>query len=376
MMDQVGELVIAQSRLARIADRLGDAALAGMVEEVERFVTGLRDSTMSLRMLPIDTVFARFRRVVRDLSGELGKEVRLVVDGGETEIDKSVLDRLVEPLVHMIRNAVDHGIEDADRRRAAGKPAVGTLTLTAAQEGGEVRIAIEDDGAGLDAEAIRRRAVERGLLGAEERPPEAELHRLIFAPGFSTAERLSSVSGRGVGMDAVRSAVEALRGKIGIDTAPGRGTSVSLSIPVTLAIIDGFAVRLGTAVYVLPLATVEECVEHDPAATGGSGRSMIDLRGALVPIVELATLFGAEPGPGAGRRVVVVHAGTTRAGLVVDDILGQHQTVVKTLSAYHREVAGFSGATILGDGRVALILDPAALVALATAHGRPEVRAA
>ncbi|MGF1553522.1 MAG: chemotaxis protein CheA [Paracoccaceae bacterium] len=371
LMDQVGELVIAQARLERVTARLGDSALSGVAEEVERFVTGLRDSTLSLRMLPVDTVFSRFRRVVRDLSAELGKEVTLEIDGAETEIDKSVLDRLSEPLVHMIRNAIDHGLEDARTRRAAGKPAAGLLRLSARQEGGEVTIAIEDDGRGLDAEAIRRRAAERGLIGADERPPDAVLHQLIFAPGFSTAETLSSVSGRGVGMDAVRSAVEALRGKIDVDTAAGRGTRVTLSIPLTLAIIDGFAVALGGAVYVLPLAVVEECVEHD-----GAARAMIELRGSLVPIVDLAVLFAAPPAAGTERRVVVVRAGATRAGLVVDDVLGQRQTVVKTPSPYHRDVPGFSGATILGDGRVALILDASALVALARTGQPPESCAA
>ncbi|MEM6943964.1 MAG: chemotaxis protein CheA, partial [Pseudomonadota bacterium] len=360
MMDQLGELVIAQSRLRQVADRLADQALVSVVEEVERFITGLRDTTLSLRMLPIEIVFAKFRRVVRDLSTSLGKEVRLVTRGGETEIDKNVIDRLSEPLVHMIRNSMDHGIETVDARRAAGKPAVATVTLEAAQQGGEVLISVSDDGAGLDTEAIRLKAVERGLLGPDERPSDAAIHDLIFAPGFSTAEALTSVSGRGVGMDAVRNAVDGLRGKIAVHSERGQGTKITLFMPVTLAIIDGFLVRVGRQVFVIPLDVVEECTEFAPVAHD-SGRRMIELRESLVAYRDLAELFGTEPGEADARRVVIVRASGRRIGLVVDDILGQNQTVIKTLSVYHKQIPGVSGATILGDGAVALILDVAGL---------------
>ncbi|MFN4156263.1 MAG: chemotaxis protein CheA [Paracoccaceae bacterium] len=358
IMDQLGELVIAQARLHQIATASRNPDLESVVEEVERLVTGLRDATLSVRMLPIESVFGKFRRVVRDLSVELGKDVMLAVEGGETELDKTVIDRLSEPLVHMIRNSMDHGLEDATRRQASGKPARGKVTLSARQEGGEVLIAIEDDGAGLDTEAIRTRAVERGLLTADAAPVAAEIHQLIFAPGFSTASSLSSVSGRGVGMDAVRSAVEALRGQTEIATVPGRGTRVTLRLPVTLAIIDGFLVRLGTSVFVIPLAAVEECVEFEEAERQReSGRSMLQIREHLVPYLDLDDVFARPPSTETRRRVVIVKADGQRLGLVVDDILGQNQTVIKTLSTYHRNIAGLAGATILGDGAVALIID-------------------
>ncbi len=369
IMNQLGELVIAQARLTQIAGARNDTELESIVEEVERLVTGLRDATLSVRMLPIEAVFGKFRRVVRDLSVELKKDVALITEGGETEIDKNVIDRLSEPLVHMIRNSMDHGVEDAERRRAAGKPARGTVKLSARQEGGEVLIAIEDDGAGLDAEAIRAKAIERGILAADAQPSTAELHQLIFAPGFSTAKQLSSVSGRGVGMDAVRSTVDALRGAVEVASHPGRGTRVTLRLPVTLAIIDGLLVRLGDAVFVIPLAAVDECVELDAAERRReSGRTMLQIREHLVPFLDLDDAFGRPPSAEQRRRVVIVKADGQRLGLVVDDILGQNQTVIKTLSVYHREVEGFAGATILGDGGVALIIDVATLTRRAGAE--------
>ncbi|MEM6678433.1 MAG: chemotaxis protein CheA [Pseudomonadota bacterium] len=366
MMDQLGELVIAQSRLRQVADRLADQGLSSVVEEVERFVTALRDMTLSLRMLPIEVVFGKFRRVVRDLSSTLNKDVRLVTRGGETEIDKNVIDRLSEPLVHMIRNSVDHGVEDAEARQAAGKPLAATVTLSAWQQGGEVLISVADDGRGLDTEAIRRKAIDRGLIAADADIDDAAIRQLIFAPGFSTAATLTNVSGRGVGMDAVKSAVEALRGKITVDSEPGQGTAITLHMPVTLAIIDGFLVRVGQQVFVIPLAVVEECVEFAVAtANHDSGRRVIELRNELVAYIDLAELFGMQEAHEKGRRVVVVAAGGRRIGLVVDDVLGQNQTVIKTLSAYHKDIPGLSGATILGDGAVALILDVGALAELA-----------
>jgi len=372
IMDQLGELVIAQARLQQIANAGRNPELESVVEEVERLVTGLRDATLSVRMLPIESVFGKFRRVVRDLSQELGKDVMLVTEGGETELDKNVIDRMSEPLVHMIRNSMDHGLEDAARRLAAGKPARGRVTLSARQEGGEVLISIEDDGAGLNTAAIRARAVERGILGADSQASDAEIHQLIFAPGFSTASALSSVSGRGVGMDAVRSTVEALRGQTEIVTIPGRGTRVTLRLPVTLAIIDGFLVRLGTSVFVIPLAAVEECVEFDEAERRReSGRSMLQIREHLVPFLDLDDVFGRPHSEEPRRRVVIVKADGQRLGLVVDDILGQNQTVIKTLSAYHRRIPGLAGATILGDGAVAMIIDVATLARRARSARRP-----
>lgn len=367
IMDQLGELVIAQARLCQMAS--ADAELETVVEEIERLVTGLRDATLSIRMLPIEVVFGKFRRVVRDLSTELGKVVTLITEGGETEIDKTVIDRLSEPLVHMIRNSMDHGIECADARAAAGKPSRGTVRLSARQEGGEVLITIEDDGAGFDADAIRLKAIERGLLSPEAQPTESELFQLIFAPGFSTAREVSSVSGRGVGMDAVRSTVDALRGSIEVASRRGAGTRVTLRLPVTLAIIDGLLVRLGNAVFVIPLAAVEECVELDAAERQReSGRTMLCIREHLVPFLDLDEAFRWPSSTESRRRVVIVKFDGQRLGLVVDDILGQNQTVIKTFSQYHRDVPGFAGATILGDGSVALIIDVATLARRALAE--------
>lgn len=358
IIDQLGELVIVQSRLHQIAVAAGDPVLESVVEEIERLVTGLRDATLSVRMLPIEVVFGKFRRVVRDLSTELGKDVTLATQGGETELDKNVIDRLSEPLVHMIRNAMDHGIESADLRRSRGKPARGTVTLSARQEGGEVLITIADDGGGLDTGAIRGKAIERGLLSEDAQPSDAELHQLIFAPGFSTAKTVSSVSGRGVGMDAVRTAIEALRGGVEVSSTPGIGTSATLRLPVTLAIIDGLLVRLGESIFVIPLAAVEECVELDETERKReSGRTMLRIREHLVAFLELDAVFGLPSNASANRRVVVVRSEGQRIGLVVDDILGLNQTVIKALSVYHRDIPGLAGATILGDGKVALIVD-------------------
>lgn len=365
IMDQLGELVIAQARLHKLAADVGHPELESVVETVERLITGLREETLSVRMLPIEGVFGKFRRVVRDLACELEKEVELRTAGGDTELDKTVLDQLTEPLVHMIRNAVDHGIEPAAVRSANGKPVSGRLCLEARQEGGEVLITLEDDGAGLDTEAIRARAVDRGLIGPDATPSEAELQQLVLAPGFSTARTLSSVSGRGVGMDAVLSTIEALRGAVEIASHRGRGTRVTLRLPMTMAIMDGLLVRLGQTVLVIPLAAIEECVEMDVSqAERSSGRRTLEIRNTLVPFVALEKVLGLAADPGARRRVVVVRAEAGQMGLMglmVDDILGQNQTVIKPLSPYHRDIPGLAGATILGDGSIALIIDVATL---------------
>lgn len=363
MMDSLGELVIAQARLDAVAQRLGDSTLDGVVEEVARLVIGLRDATLSIRMLPIENVFGKFKRVVRDLAAELGKEVQLVTEGAETEMDKNVIDRIGDPLVHMIRNSVDHGLETGDEREAAGKRRMGTVRLSARQEGGEILISIEDNGRGLNSDAIRRRAIERGLVAEDAPLSEREINDLIFAPGFSTAAVVSAVSGRGVGMDAVKTAIDALGGTIDIVSRAGRGTRMTLRLPVTMAIIDGLRVKLGSQVYVIPLSSVEECVEMSAhSGPHRSGRSILEIRDELVPFLELSRLFDQPGDPQARRRVVIVRADGARIGLVVDDILGQGQTVIKSLSPFHNALPGLGGATILGDGRVALIVDVATLV--------------
>jgi len=363
LMDQLGELVIAQARLNRISGELGDAGLASTAEEIERLVTGLRDITLSIRMLPIELVFGKFRRVVRDLSTELGKSVTLETRGGETEVDKNVIDSLTEPMVHIIRNSIDHGIETPEARRAAGKPEQSRVIMRARQSGGEVLISVTDDGKGLDAEAIRARGIERGLIAADQEISEEQLFGLIFEPGFSTAKTLSSVSGRGVGMDAVRRVIDDLRGTVEVKSQKGRGTEVTLRLPLTLAIIDGLLVRVGDGPFVLPLSNVEECVELPPAEeTRKSGRSLLRIRDQLVPFLNLDSLFGFERVESPDRRVVITSVEGRRTGLVVDEVIGQYQTVIKPLSLYHRGIEGLAGSTILGDGSVALILDAAAIV--------------
>ena len=341
---------------------MGETALASAAEEIERLVTGMRDATLSIRMLPIGGVFGKFRRVVRDLAGELDKDVKLVTEGGETELDKNIIDRLSEPLVHIIRNSVDHGIESKAERASAGKTTEATLRMVARQTGGEVHISVTDDGGGLKTEKIRARALERGLIDEGSDHSEDAINQLIFAPGFSTAESVSSVSGRGVGMDAVRDFIEDLRGAVDVKSEAGVGTTVTLRLPLTLAIIDGLLVRVGNGNFVIPLASVEECVElSDEEANHDRQRSIMTIRDELVPFLKLGNIFGFA-GDDLVTRVVIVNADGRRVGLMVDDVIGQHQTVIKSLSGFHRNVEGLAGCTILGDGSVALIIDAAALV--------------
>lgn len=364
LMDQLGELVIAQARLKSIADDLNEPRLDATVEEIDALVTGLRDTTLSIRMLPVSMVFGKFRRVVRDLSVELDKPANLVTEGEDTEVDKNIIDSLTEPLVHMIRNALDHGVESVAARRAAGKPDAATVRLSARQSGGEVLISISDDGGGLNTDAIRARAVERGLISEDQLMNEDALNQLIFEPGFSTAQALSAVSGRGVGMDAVRRVVvDSLRGAIDVSSKAGQGTTITLRLPLTLAIIDGLLVDIDGDPFVLPLSSVEECVDLPISETGSEkGRSILHIRDKLVPYLKMDVLFGYPAVERPGRRVAIVNAEGKRIGLVVDDVLGQLQTVIKPLSLYHQTVEELAGSTILGDGSVALIIDVNALV--------------
>jgi two-component system chemotaxis sensor kinase CheA len=364
MMDRVGELVIAQSRLKQLAASSSDIALRSVAEEIERLAAEMRDTMMVVRMVPIAQLFGRFRRLIHDLARDTGKTIELSTEGEATELDKTVIERLADPLIHLIRNAADHGLETPEQRLAAGKPEAGQVVLAARQSGAEVVITITDDGRGVDRARVRAKAEENGLIQPGQVLSDNELLQLIFAPGFSTAAAITNLSGRGVGMDVVKRTIEGLRGSIELSSTPGQGSVVSLRIPLTLAIIDGLLVRVGTGRYVIPLASVEECVElsveQDVRSTG---RSLITLRDQLVPFIRLRQMFatGLEPDP--HQKIVVVSTGQERVGLVVDQILGDHQTVIKALSALHAEVGAFSGATILGDGGVALILDMAHLVA-------------
>lgn len=364
LMDRVGELVIAQARLTQIAASSADINLKTIAEELERLSSGLRDTTMGIRMVPIGTLFSRFRRLVHDLSGELGKPIEFITTGEDTELDKTMIERLADPLVHLIRNAVDHGLESAEKRLAAGKSAKGTVRLSAVYSGAEVAISVSDDGAGLNAARIRAKAEENGIITPETKLTEQELHHLIFAPGFSTASEVTSLSGRGVGMDVVKRTIDGLRGTIDLTTKPGEGSTLTLRLPLTLAIIDGMLVRVGNGRYTIPLAAVEECVElPDGIEAYAKGRNFLDIRGSLVPYLRLREVFGLKGAADAHQKVVIVSSGEGRVGLVVDQIIGNNQTVIKQLSKLHSSIKSFSGATILGDGTVALILDTAHLVA-------------
>lgn len=364
LMDRVGELVIAQARLTQIAATSSDGNLKTIAEELERLSSGLRDTTMGIRMVPIGTLFSRFRRLVHDLSHDLGKEIEFITTGEDTELDKTMIERLADPLVHLIRNSVDHGLEPAEKRLAAGKSAKGTVRLSAVYAGAEVAISVTDDGAGLNAERIRAKAEEAGLLAPEAKIADQDLWQMIFAPGFSTAKEVTSLSGRGVGMDVVKRTIDGLRGSIDVSTDPGQGSTMTLRLPLTLAIIDGMLVRVGNGRYTIPLAAVEECVElPEGIEANARGRNFLDIRGSLVPFLRLREVFGTKGEVEPHQKVVIVSSGEGRVGLVVDQIIGNNQTVIKQLSKLHSSIKSFSGATILGDGTVALILDTAHLVA-------------
>lgn len=376
MMDRVGELVIAQSRLSQMANSVADLGLRSVSEEIERLAGELRDTMMVLRMMPVASLFSRFRRLVHDLARETGKDIELVTEGENTEVDKTVIDRLADPLVHLVRNSIDHGLESPDDRTAAGKPAIGRVILSAHQTGSEVVISIKDDGRGIDRQKVRAKAEANGLIQPGAQLTDKELLQLIFQPGFSTAEKVTNLSGRGVGMDVVKKTIETLRGSIDVASEFGKGSDIALRIPLTLAIIDGLLVRVGNGRYVIPLTAVEECLELSVEQDLRSrGRSFISLRDDLVPFLRLRELFrtGTEPDP--YQKVVVISTGSQRVGLVVDQIIGDHQTVIKSMSKLHDQVSTFSGATILGDGNVALILDVAHLIA-AGQHQEAQLRAA
>ncbi|GLR51794.1 chemotaxis protein CheA [Shinella yambaruensis] len=364
MMDRVGELVIAQSRLTQLAGTATDLGLRSVSEEIERLSGELRDTMMVLRMMPVASLFSRFRRLVHDLSRETGKEIELITEGESTEVDKTVIDRLADPLVHLVRNSIDHGLEKPEERIAAGKGAKGRVILSAHQTGGEVIITIKDDGRGINRERVRAKAEASGIIQPGATLSDQDLLQLIFQPGFSTAQAVTNLSGRGVGMDVVKKTVEALRGTIDIASKPGEGSVVALRIPLTLAIIEGLLVRVGQGCYVIPLSAVEECLELSLEDDLRSrGRSFISLRDSLVPFLRLRELFRTGTPPDPYQKVVVISTGSERVGLVVDQIIGDHQTVIKSMSKLHHDVDTFSGATILGDGSVALILDVTHLVA-------------
>lgn len=364
LINLVGELVIAGAGAHLQAQHKGDAELQESVSLISRLVEDIRDRSLRLRMVPIGDTFNRFNRVVRDVSRELGKSIKLDIQGGDTELDKSVVEKIGDPLTHLVRNAIDHGIESAEARAAAGKPEQGRVVLNAYHDSGNIVIEVADDGGGIDADKLRAKAVANGLISPEHSLTHKEALQLILRAGLSTKDAVSDLSGRGVGMDVVKKNVEALRGDIEVDSTLGQGSSIRVRLPLTLSIIDGFLMGVGQSSYVIPLDSVVECIEHE-AAQGlrDHGGDYISLRGEVLPFLTLRELFG-EAGERRTQRenIVVVKFGSRRAGLVVDELLGEFQTVIKPLSRIFSQLSGISGSTILGSGEVAMILDVAALV--------------
>jgi two-component system chemotaxis sensor kinase CheA len=376
LIDLVGELVILQAGLELEAKRSAAAVFETFSETLSRLTSDLRDTTMTLRMVPLEESFSSLHRLVRDLASQVGKELRLVVEVGDTELDKNVVEALKDPLIHIIRNTADHGIERPEVREQAGKARLGTITLSAHQVGSRVEISVADDGAGLNVERIKARAVERKLIDATETDVE-RIQAMIFEPGFSTAEKTTDLSGRGVGMDVVRSNVEKLRGEVRLHSVPGRGMTVTLSIPLTLVIIDGLLVTVGNADYVVSLAQVEECVDlTSDIRVNENSDEMIDLRGRTIPVISMRTAMDiAAPFPEPPRLVIFNNEGTAVA-LAVDAVVGRQQVVIKPLSNVMNRVRILSGATILGDGSVAFILDVNEVVKAHGAQMEKEMRLA
>jgi two-component system chemotaxis sensor kinase CheA len=368
LINLVGELVITQAMLAQNSQGLDPSQyqqLMSGLADLDRNTRDLQESVMSIRMIPMSTVFSRFPRMLRDLAGKLDKKVELVTQGEATELDKSLVEKITDPLTHLVRNSCDHGIETPEVRLANGKSETGTITLSASHQGGSIVIEVRDDGRGLSREKILKKAVERGIEVSDQMS-DSDVWGLIFAPGFSTAEEVTDVSGRGVGMDVVKKNISSLGGSVDIDSVEGYGMKVSVRLPLTLAIMDGMSVRVAGEVYILPLSSVIESfqVEPDTVSTIAQGSQLVKVRSDYMPVVALEKTFQVPRGDGQreGNIMVVVEADGSRVALLVDELLGQHQVVVKNLESNYRRVPNISGATILGDGKVALILDTGGLV--------------
>jgi two-component system chemotaxis sensor kinase CheA len=363
LVDLVGELVTVQARMSELAARRDDPDVLAVSEEIERLTSSLRENSMSIRMLPIRATFERFRRLVHDLARDLHKDVELTIEGAETELDKTVIDQLNDPLMHLIRNSMDHGIESPAVRALAGKRPTANIHLCARHSGANVLISVVDDGGGIDAAAVRARAIEKGLISADAKITEAEVFALILEAGFSTAVQVTDVSGRGVGMDVVRQRVDALRGTVDIASKPGTGTTVTLRLPLTMAIIDGLLVRVGQAYFVLPLANTLECIELTRQdIEKANGKHLANVRGEIIPYFCLREQFAIESERPEREHIMIAETEHGRYGFVVDEVIGDHQTVIKNLGRFYKQVQIISGATILGNGSVALILDPHRLV--------------
>ncbi len=362
LVNVVGELVTLQARLNQESAKVRIPEFVSISEQLGRLTDELRDSTMSIRMVPLTDVFNGFKRLIYDLSGTLEKKLQVVTLGGETELDKTVIEGLRDPLMHLIRNSADHGIEKPSVRKESGKDETGIIRIIAEYAGSNVKISISDDGAGLNREKIRKRAIEKNLLGPGEHD-DRQIFSMIFEPGFSTAEVTTDISGRGVGMDVVKKNIEKLRGNIDIESHEGEGTTVVLTIPLTLAIIDGFMVELCGGLFILNLSNVRECLDYSNVSREeGSGQFVINLRGDIIPCIDLRYLFNMETEPPEFPHIVITEIDDIRYGFLVDKVIGKYQTVVKPLGKGSRNREMIAGATILGDGSVALILDAAAIV--------------
>jgi two-component system chemotaxis sensor kinase CheA len=368
LLDLAGETAIARGRLGQALERSGDVSALEAHHECDRLLLDMQELILEARLVPLGPTFRAYARTVREVAAALGKQARLVIEGEEVEVDTSVMEHLRDPLTHMIRNAIGHGLEPPARRRARGKDPVGTLRLRAQREAGHIAIELGDDGAGLDRERITERARQRGLAVGSARLSEAELQRLIFEPSFSTAETVTDVSGRGVGLDVVRRNVEALHGSVTVDSREGQGTSFTLRLPLSLAIINGFGVAVAGETYVVPLGVVIECLDLPPDNAWPDGQGVLYLRGEALPCLRLRRHFGLD-GRAARESVVVVQHEGGRAGLAVDGLLGERQTVIKPLGALLQGLPGIAGSAILGDGRVAMILDVPGLLREALTNG-------
>lgn len=357
LINLVGELIIASAGANVMAQRVGASELIESIAVLSRLVEEVRDAALNLRMVQIGATFNRFQRLVHDVGKELGKDVNLVICGADTELDKTVVEKISDPLTHLIRNALDHGIESAERRLATGKPIQGTLKLNAFHDAGSIVIEVSDDGGGLPKDKILGKAIERGLITESQGLSDTDIFNLIFEPGFSTADQVSNISGRGVGMDVVKKNIMALRGTVELSSKEGQGTTVRIRLPLTLAIIDGFLIGVGSSVYVVPLDMVVECIELPIDCSSRDAHKYLNLRGEVLPFVRLRDLFEVNDQTVRRENVVVVQAAGHRAGLVVDELMGEFQTVIKPLGKMFGHTRGLGGFTILGNGEVALILD-------------------
>ena len=367
LINLVGELVIAGAGASTIAQSLNSTRLIEASTQVNTLVESVRNTALAMRMVPIGETFSRFRRVVRDVCTELGKEVELELLGSDAELDKSVVEKIADPLMHIVRNSLDHGIEMPAERIANGKRPAGKLVLSALHDSGNVVIRITDDGRGVSRAKVLKKAIERGLVETNAKLDDAQIVALLFAPGFSTADKVSNLSGRGVGMDVVKRNIESLRGTVSLTSEEGQGAVVEIRLPLTLAIIDGFLVRVGATHFVLPLDVVVECINPDglPADFEDRPTNKLALRGKVLPVIYLRQLFSIDAPRNARQSIVIVRSGAQQVGLVVDTLVGEYQTVIKPLGQLFRAVRGLAGSTILGSGEVALILEPKALIDLA-----------